>query len=118
MVDARRGAHETVLGLADHERVSHPHDAYRLPEDHLRLARVAPGPGEPAGTIGRFHVVESSDAAFGLRDDLLRNDHHVALLELCELGDQHAEVVALLDLGQPLDRDDRDHGRPVTRMPA
>ena len=69
-----------------------------------RGSRVA---RELARARGRLDVVEPDDAALRLRDDLLRDDDDVAVLELRALGDQRAEVVALADLGQAFDRRDR-----------
>ena len=81
--------------------------------------------GELERARRRLDLVQPDDAALGLRDDLLRDDDDVAVLEpagaLGRVGEERHEVVALLDLRDPLERDDPDarrHGRPVTRRPA
>ena len=98
-VDARVGAHEPVPGLADDEIAAAAHDAHRL-----RLDERAAG-GEVVG-------VERHEAAFGLRDDLLRDDDAVAVddrraLRDRGLGDDDGQLVAGPDLADALDRDDR-----------
>jgi hypothetical protein len=95
-----------VPGLGDHEAAPRAHDSRRLAEDDLQVARVVALVRELAGTRGGLDVVESHDATLGLRDRLLRHDHDVAVLEAGRARDQPAEVVALLDLGQALDRED------------
>ena len=78
------------------------------------------GPGELACPLRRLDVVEADDSALGLGDHLLRDHDDVALAELDPGGDHRAQIVALVDLGQALDRQDRDHasGTPVMRIPA
>ena len=73
------------------------------------------------GELARRGVdaVQVHDPSFDLRDRLLRDDDDVAVLELHTLEDERDEVVALLELGDAGDGEDRDAGhRPTTRMPA
>ena len=105
-VHARGCTHETVLRLRDHEALAGADDALRLAQDHLDVARVVLRRGELAGAFGRLDLVEPHDASLGLRDDLLRDDDHVAVLERCRGGDERAEIVPLAHLRQPLERED------------
>jgi hypothetical protein len=118
MVDARGGAHEAVTRLGDHERATLAHDAPRLAQDHLDLARIALLTRELDRLRGRFVVVDPDDAPLRLRDCLLREDDDVMILELDEADDERCEVVVPPDLRQARHRDDRDHPTPLTRMPA
>ncbi len=64
-------------------------------------------------------AVQAHDPSFDLRDRLLRDDDDVAVLELHALEDERHEVVALLELGDAGDGEDREAGhRPTMRMPA
>ncbi len=45
-----------------------------------------------------FDVVEFDRAAFSLGDDLGRDQHHVAVVQVDRLDDQFGEIVARLDL--------------------
>ena len=81
--------------------------------------------GKLTGLRGRLQLVESHDAPFRLRDDLLRHDDHIGVLEPAQsrrcVREQSGELVALLDLRDALECEDPDlgaHGRPVTRRPA
>jgi hypothetical protein len=61
------------------------------------------------------------NAALGLRDDLLREDDDVAVLELDLRGDEGGEVLFRLDLRETGDGNDAERsvqGRPVNLMPA
>jgi hypothetical protein len=61
------------------------------------------------------------DPAFGLRDDLLREDDDVAVLQLDLRRDEGGQVLLRLDLGETGDGNDAElsaQGRPVNRMPA
>ena len=69
----------------------------------------------------RLELVEHHDAALRLRDRLLGDHEHVAVLERDGAGDQRREVVALAHLGQP------EHGyhaeavvhfKPFSRSPT
>ena len=69
----------------------------------------------------RLDLVKADDASFRLRDDLLREDDDVAVLELDLGGDELCEIVVLADLRQTRDGNDAElagQGRPVRRMPA
>ena len=92
-------------GLGDDERCPRAHDPDRLAQDHLELARIVVG-GELAGAVGRLDVVEPHDPPLGLGESLVRDDDHVAVLELGPIRDQRPEIVALGDLREPLDRED------------
>ena len=99
-------------------------DATALLEDHLDSSRVLCA-GELSCSSGRLDIVEMEDAALDLRDRLLRDDDDVAACEpsraLRRFDDQRTEVVPLVELRDPAQRDDAElagQGRPVTRMPA
>ena len=88
------------------------------------MARIAIA-GELERALGRLDSVEADHPALGLRDDLLRDDEHVGVLEAaCAIGrfrQERHEIVAFLDLRDALEREDPDaagHGRPVIRTPA
>ena len=87
------------------------------------MARVGVA-GELDRALRRLDVGEVDDAALRLRDDLLRDDDDVAVVEPAGPvgggGEQRAEVVPCLDLRYPLEREDPElgHRRPVIRMPA
>src|SRR5205085_5520862 len=70
------------------------------------------------GVVGGLDLRQAHDPALGLRDRLLGDDEHVAVLEGGTAGDQLSEVVTLVDLGQAFDREDPDQGKPVSRRPA
>src|SRR5205814_6668435 len=86
----------------------------RLPQHDLDVARVLAG-GEVVRAWRGLDCVEADDAALGLRDDLVRHDEHVAVLEparsLGSLAQQDGEVVALGDLRDPFERDDPELGQ-------
>ena len=103
----------------DDERAARAHDADGFAQDHLDVPRVAVRAGELERTRRRVDVLQASDAAFRLRDDLLREHDDVAVLERAALRHELGEVRAGGDLGQALERQDREaHGSPVTRRPA
>ncbi len=81
------------------------------------MARVSLLAGELDRTLARLDVGEAHDPPLRLRDRLLRDHEHVAVLEAHRGGDQRAEVGSGFDLRQPLDAEDRDQS-PVTRTPA
>ena len=87
--------------------------------------RGSRSPGELVRPLGRLDPLEADHPALRLRDDLLRDDEDVGVLEAsCPVGrfrQERHEIVALLDLRDALEREDPDlagHGRPVMRMPA
>ena len=94
----------------------------------LRITSRRRGSASPASSRARSDgstVDEVDDAALDLRDRLLRDDEHVVVLEAacaCRgVEEQPCQVVALVELGQPPQRDDAElagQSRPVTRMPA
>ena len=123
-VDTRGGAHEPVLRLGDDERRTCTEDGAALSQDHLDSPRV-PVSRELACASRRFDPGQVDDATLHLRDGLLGDDEHVVRLEPARSGsgidDQPAEVVALLELRDPDERDDAQLARqamPVTRIPA
>ena len=93
-----------------------------------RIASTWRGSRSPASSqrpLGRLDLVEPDDAALRLRDDLLRDDDDVGVLEpsgaVGRVRQERDEIVALLDLRDALEREDPDLGRhwsPVTRTPA
>src|SRR5207237_6163099 len=111
-----RRADEAVARLADDERSAHADDALRLAQDPFHTPRIALVAGDLARTLGRLDIVELHDATLDLRDRLLRDDDDVAVLELCALCNQRGQIVALPQLWQPFDGQDREaaHEMPVT----
>ena len=81
------------------------------------LAGVRPSPSRPPGGLDSGQL---DHASLRLGHGLLGDDDRVARAQLGRGGDERAQVVAGPDLWQPLDGQDRDHGRgsPVTEMPA
>jgi hypothetical protein len=110
-----------MLGLGDDERQANSYHARRLTEDDLDPARILLVAGNLSRPLRRLNTGESDNPTFGLRDDLLREHDHVAVLEL-DLGDDElCQVCPFLDLRQAGDRDDAElpaQGSPVRRMPA
>ena len=105
--------------LGDHERTARADDADRLAEDHLDVPRVRFRACELARPLRRLDVVQPHDAGLGLRDDLLRENDDVAVLERTRTRHELCKIRAGADLGQALERQDRQaHRRPVTRRPA
>ena len=112
-------------GLGDDHPVRHAHDAAGLAQDHLDLARVAvPALGERDRLGARLDGRQVDDRALGLRDDLLGHDEHVVGTERPGAGSaasaespgqEGREVVARSDLGDPVERDDLDPVRRLSR---
>ena len=75
---------------------------------------------EPPRALGGLDLVQPHHTALRLRDGLLRDDDHVAVLEPDGRGNKRAEVGSLLHLGHPLEGNHPQlgHGRPVSRRPA
>jgi hypothetical protein len=110
-----------VRRLCDDERRPDSHDARGLAEDHLDAARILVVAGDLQRPLRRLDAREIDDTAFRLRDDLLREDNHVAVLELEPGDDELGQVVPFFDLRQAGDRNDAElaaQGSPVRRMPA
>ena len=101
-----------MASLRDHERGAGANEPRALPQDHLEPARVLAA-GEVAGPRRRLDVVEASDASFRLRDDLVRDDDHVPVLELGPAGNQRRKVVSLPHPRQALHG---DHAQLVARI--
>ena len=110
--------------LGDDQRRSYPYDLTRFAEDHLDSAGIDAA-GKLVRAIRRLDPGERDDAAFDLRDSLLSDDDDVVSLETVSafgrVGQERAEVIPLLQLRDP---SERDHAQlvtqpsPVTRMPA
>jgi hypothetical protein len=84
----------------------------------VRILIVA---GDLQRACRRLDLVEPNDASLRLRDDLLREDDDVAVLDLDLRRDELCQIVALADLRQTRDGNDAElagQGRPVRRMPA
>src|SRR3954447_25172793 len=114
-VDARVRAHEPVAGPGDDHAALGAHQLGRLVEDDLDVTRVlAPLGGELPRAVARLDAGEVHDRALGLRDDLVRDDEHVAGPEVAGPGEQRREVVARLDLRQARQRPrlEAAHRRP------
>ena len=83
MVDAgiRHDKAEAVLG--DNQIRAMPHNAARFREHDLDKARILAGLGrERDGALRRDDARNLDDAAFGFRDDLLRDNDDIAICEL------------------------------------
>ena len=81
--------------------------------------------GELARTLGRLDAGELDDATLDLRDRLLSDDEDVVLLEARAAGgrldEEPSEIVSLLELRDPAERDRAQlpaQGSPVTWIPA
>jgi hypothetical protein len=110
-----------VRRLGDDERRPDSHDACGLAKDDLDAARILVVACNLQRSLRRLDARETDNPAFRLRNDLLREHDHVAVLELELGGDELGQVVAFLDLRQAGDRNDAKlaaQGRPVRRMPA
>ena len=122
-VDAGRRADEPVPRLGDDERRARADDLARLAQDHLETTRIGVA-GELARPLRRLDVREVDDATLDLRDRLLRDDEDVVVLEArlrARVDDERGEIVALLELRDPAERDDAQlagQRSPVTRIPA
>ena len=104
--------------LGDDERQPNSYDARRLAEDDLDTARILLVAGDLYAPARRLDAGESDNSAFGLRDDLLREHDHVAVLELELRSDEPRPGRPFLDLRQAGDRDDAElaaQGSPVRR---
>ena len=112
-VDSARRADEAVARLGDHERAARANDALRLAENDLDPPRIAVA-RELTRSGRRLDLVQAHDAALDLRDRLLRDDEHVAVLELGALDDHARQVVAFAELRQPADGRDRQLGHSPT----
>ncbi len=99
--------------LGDHEGAACSDDALRLTENDLDPARIAVARELTRASRG-LDLVQAHDAALDLRDRLLGDDEHVAVLELSPLGDHAREVVPRAELRQPADRRDRQLGHSPT----
>ena len=117
LVDAGVGAHDAE-GVPDDQDPGFLADDLRgFVQDELHEAGVLVGLlAQDHGFRGRRHVGETDHAPFGLRDDLLRDDQHVAVFEHEVLrGDgveqQAREVVPGHHHGEPFDADDGERWR-------
>ena len=110
------------LRLGDHEGAPFAHDALRLEQHRLDLARIALlRRRDPDRSLRGLDRVEADHAPLHLRDGLLREHQHVAVDELLERHDHRREIVPLPDLREAADGDDRDragHSTPLIRTPA
>jgi hypothetical protein len=111
-VDPCRRADEAVPRLCDHERWPGAHHLAALAQDHLHVPRITVRPGQLHGACGRLDVREPHHAALDLGDRLLRDDDDVTVLEAsdppCRGVQEEREIVALLQLREPLERDHPD----------
>ena len=103
--------------FGEDQPAGHADDPRGLAEDELDGARVfVPGFGPLDGELAGLHIVEGDHAAFGLGDDFLGDDEHIAAFERGVLGaqggvDQLSEIVALSDFGDAADGEDAVFGR-------
>ena len=102
------------------ERRTEAYDAPCLAEDHFDATRVAlVGGRDLPRLLGRLDAVEVHDATLDLGDGLLRDDDDVSVLELGAVQDHAGEVVALAQLGDALDGEDRERRHsPTMSRPA
>ena len=110
--------------LGDDERRARAQDLTRLPEYHLDAPRIGVA-GELSSTLGWLDVGKVDDATLDLRDRLLGDDEDVVVLEAgaacSRLDDERGEIVSLLELRDPAERDHAQlpaQGSPVTWIPA
>ena len=116
VVDAGRGADEPVAGLGDHEAARASARRARSRAGSPRAARRSvSGPASsrarrdgsiPSSATTRPSAFETAFCATTTTSPSRK---------LGRAGDQRAEVVALADLRQPLDREDLDHSRGHAR---
>src|SRR5205823_5611528 len=117
-VDARGSADEPVTRFADDQRRADANDRARLLQDRLDPPRILSA-GDLARAVRGLVLVEPNDAPFDLRDRLLRDDDDVGLLELDAFEDEPREIVALPELRNPGDREERVSAHtPTMRTPA
>ena len=98
-VDACVRAHEAVARLRNDDFAAARDDSRGLLNDGLRTF------------LPSVRGVDLDDPAFGLADDLLRDDDDVTVSQLGVRRDQLGEVVTIGDLGQSRYRDDFDPHR-------
>jgi hypothetical protein len=115
-----------VLRLRDEDPVRHPNDPPRLAQDDLDLAGIAVVTGrELDGFRSWVDAGQVDDGALGFRHDLLGDDEHVVEAEregvrrpLERVADEPGEIVAEADLGDPVERDDRNRRGARAVSPA
>ena len=119
-----RGTDEAVTRLGDDEWRPGPHDLTGLAKDHLRSPGITVT-GELERPLRRLDALEVNDATLDLRHRLLRDDDDIVPLEPTRtrggVGHERTEVVALLELRDPAERDHAQlagQASPVTLMPA
>jgi hypothetical protein len=107
VVDSGVGADKTVSRLGDQHsfRAEHPDALVEHDLHHPRIRFGDEAAGDSHSLLAGSHIVEIDEPAFGLRNDLLRNDQDISCFELGARGYQPAEVVAGPNLGQALDTD-------------
>ena len=81
------------------------HDLRRLTQDRFDAPRVEVA-GELERARRRLELVEPHDTPFRLGNDLLCEHDDVVVLELDGRRDERGDVVAVLDLRNPFERDD------------
>src|SRR5205085_911648 len=89
-IDAGGGADEAVPGLRDDERRPCSDEASALAQDHLEPAGILL-PGQLARLGGWLYRGQPDDPTFGLGDNFVRDNDHVAVLELHRSRDQLAD---------------------------
>ena len=89
------------------------------------MRRASPSPASSTRPLRRLDALEMNDATLDLRHRLLRDDHDIVRLEPTRtsrgVGHERAQVVALLELRDPVERDHAQlagQASPVTLMPA
>ena len=105
LVNARVGADESAAMLDDNQIRAHPQYFGGLAQDQFDDARVfAAGVGQFLGRLRWRDGLQVHQPAFGLTDDLLRDDQHVAALKcqpglVCRVQNNTRQVVAGLNDG-------------------
>ncbi len=124
-IDACARTDEAVPRLGDQKRRPRADDTDAFTKDRLDLGRVAVRTGQLVRPPGGLDLLEADDPALDLGDRLLSDHDDVPGEQTscgsCRLGYQGREIVALAQLGDPLQPEDANlaaHGRPVSLTPA
>jgi hypothetical protein len=110
-----------VLRLGDDEPAHHAHDALRLPQHDLYLARVLiPCRRELGGQRGRLDRTKVDEASLCLGYDLVRHHNDIPLLKMTKAAadrfcNERGELITCLNLWQAVHRQDRDRSIRMLR---
>src|SRR5262249_23704139 len=95
-----------VSRLADHERRTNAHDAPCLAQNPLDATRISLVACDLPCAVRWLDLVESDNTTLDLRDRLLRDDDHVTVFQIGVLDDCRGQIVALVQLWDPANRED------------